>query len=214
MSKKTYRDVSKDIISNETLEQAFTEVENDKSYGPENDLITRCLKLYPENTNPDIVAIKIGLIDITNSTHISQYKSKINVVDLSNRIAKIDNIDTRIKNGDPSVVNEIADTKCNVNLFSFATKYCCYHNSNLYGKDDYSILDTILKDYLPRYFSNIKQSKIDKWRKEYDYKSYNDYITGKLDELNITVQSRKRKFDYFVWFKNRIQNNNTDTPTK
>lgn len=32
---------------------------------------------------------------------------------------------------------------------------------------------------------------------------YNDYITRKLDELGITVEHRKRKFDHFVWYKNR-----------
>ena len=33
--------------------------------------------------------------------------------------------------------------------------------------------------------------------------AYNDYITRKLDELGITVSFRKRKFDHFVWYKNR-----------
>lgn len=32
--------------------------------------------MFPDNTDPDIVAMKVGLIDITNSTHLSQYKSK------------------------------------------------------------------------------------------------------------------------------------------
>lgn len=35
------------------------------------------------------------------------------------------------------------------------------------------------------------------------YKAYNDYITRKLDEYGITVEHRKRKFDHFVWYKNR-----------
>ena len=36
-----------------------------------------------------------------------------------------------------------------------------------------------------------------------DYKKYNNYITRKLDELGITLEFRKRKFDHFVWFNNR-----------
>ena len=32
---------------------------------------------------------------------------------------------------------------------------------------------------------------------------YNDYITRKLDELGITTPNRKRKFDHFIWYKNR-----------
>lgn len=201
--KSKYRDVSEDVISNETLEAEHNAVLVSNNYGPENDLITRCLQKYPANTEPEIVAMKIGLIDITNSTHLSQHKSKISMLELAEIISKIKDADERIKVGDPEVVNEIARCNGNVNLFSFASKYCCYHNCNLYGRDDYSILDTILKDYLPRYFPEIKRNTIQKWQDGFKYKEYNDFITRKLDELNITIDFRKRKFDHFVWFKNR-----------
>lgn len=201
--RKEYRDISNDIISNEAMEEAELVVQETDNYGPENELITRCLQKFPNNTDSDVVAMKIGLIDITNSTHLSQHKSKISMVELANIIASIPNIDARIEAGDPEVVNEIARSNGKINLFSFATKYCCYHNRNLYGRDDYSILDTVLKEYLPRYFDDITKSQIRKWQDEFDYKSYNDYITFKLDEYGITVEHRKRKFDHFVWYKNR-----------
>ena len=125
------------------------------------------------------------------------------MVELSTLIAAIPDIDARIKAGDPEVVNEIARSNGNINLFSFASKYCCYHNRSVYGRDDYSILDTVLKEYLPRYFSDVTQHQIQKWQNHYQYREYNDYITKKLDELGITVANRKRKFDHFVWYKNR-----------
>lgn len=100
-------------------------------------------------------------------------------------------------------MNEIARSNGKINLFSFASKYCCYHNRNLYGKDDYSILDTVLKEYLPRYFDDVTKSQIQKWQDNFNYKAYNDYITNKLDEYGITIEYRKRKFDHFVWYKNR-----------
>lgn len=201
--RKEYRDISNDIISNEAMEEAELVVQETDNYGPENELITRCLQKFPNNTDTDVVAMKIGLIDITNSTHLSQHKSKISMVELANIIASIPNVDARIEAGNPEVVNEIARSNGKINLFSFATKYCCYHNRNLYGRDDYSILDTVLKEYLPRYFDDITKSQIQKWQNEFDYKSYNDYITFKLDEYGITVEHRKRKFDHFVWYKNR-----------
>lgn len=197
------RDVSGDVITNESIEESARLVEGTDNYGPENELITRCLQRFPENTDPDIVAMKIGLIDITNSTHLSQHKSKISMDELCHIIASIPNIDARIAEGDPEVVNEIARSNGKINLFSFASKYCCYHNRNLYGSDDYSILDTILKEYLPRYFDDVTQSQIQRWQDGYQYRDYNDYITRKLDELGITVDHRKRKFDHFVWYKNR-----------
>ncbi len=202
-STKGYRDVSGDIITNEAMEEAETLVQGTDNYGPENELITRCLRKFPKNTDPDIVAMKVGLIDITNSTHLSQHKSKISMVELANIIAAIPYIDERIADGDPEVVNEIARSNGKINLFSFASKYCCYHNRNLYGRDDYSILDTVLKEYLPRYFDDITKGQIQKWQDSFNYKAYNDYITKKLDECGITVNHRKRKFDHFVWYKNR-----------
>ena len=202
-STKGYRDVSGDIITNEAMEEAETLVQGTDNYGPENELITRCLRKFPKNSDPDIVAMKVGLIDITNSTHLSQHKSKISMVELANIIASIPDIDERIAAGDPEVVNEIARSNGKINLFSFASKYCCYHNRNLYGRDDYSILDTVLKEYLPRYFDDITKGQIQKWQDSFNYKAYNDYITKKLDECGITVNHRKRKFDHFVWYKNR-----------
>ena len=202
-SKKTYRDVSGDVISNETLDEASALVQSTDNYGPENELITRCLQKFPQNTDPDVVAMKVGLIDITNSTHLSQHKSLISMVELCHIIVGIPDIDARIAAGYPEVVNEIARSNGRINLFSFASKYCCYHNHNLYRRDDYSILDTILKEYLPRYFSDITKGRIQRWQDTFDYRAYNDYITHKLDELGITVPYRKRKFDHFVWYKNR-----------
>ncbi len=202
-SKKKHRDVSNDIISNESLDKISLLVESTNNYGPENKLISRCLHKFPYNNDPDVVAMKIGLIDITNSTHLSQHKSLISMDELCHIIASIPEIDNRIKVGDPEVVNEIARSNGNINLFSFATKYCCYHNRNLYGNDDYSILDTVLKEYLPIYFNDITKNQIQKWQSGFEYKKYNDYITKKLDELRITTTNRKRKFDHFIWYKNR-----------
>lgn len=202
--KLKYRDVSGDVISNESIEQEHLMVLETDNYGPENDLITKCLIKYPKNTEVELVALKIGLIDITNSTHLSQHKSKISMVELAEIISRIENIDERIKNGDPEVVSEIARCNGKVNLFSFASKYCCYHNCNLYGNDHYSILDTVLKNYLPLYFPEIKRNTIQEWQDKFLYKDYNDFITRKLDELNISIDHRKRKFDHFIWHKNRL----------
>lgn len=201
--KKMKRDVSNDIINNETLEEVSQAVMETENYGKENELITSCLKKYPDNTNIETVAMKIGLIDITNSTNISRYKRLISVVELAEIIVQIPDIDNRIKNGDPEVVNIIARSNGNINLFSFASKYCCYHNRNLYERDDYSILDTVLKESLPNYFNDVTESEIKNWQKSFNYKAYNDYITNKLDELGITIPFRKRKFDHYIWFKNR-----------
>lgn len=120
-TKKGARDVSGDVITNTSIEEAEALVQGTDNYGPENDLITRCLQKFPSNTELDVVAMKVGLIDITNSTHLSQHKSKISIVELANIIAAIPNIDERIKAGVPELVNIIARSNGKINLFSFAT---------------------------------------------------------------------------------------------
>ena len=200
---KTEKDSSLLEITNENLDKVHNLVLQDPKYGRENDVITASLKAYPKNDNVALVAMKIALIDITNSTHISQHKQKVSIADLAEIIVGIKDVDERIAKGDPEVVNEIARTNGEINLFSFASKYCCYHNHNLYERDDYAILDTVLMNTLPQYFDDIRKSDIENWRRNIDYKSYNDYITRKLDELGITTKDRRRKFDHFVWYLNR-----------
>ena len=192
-----------EAITPDAIEEVERSVLSSQNYGQEIKLITDCLSVFPKNKDVNIVAMKIGLIDITNSTHISQYKSKISIVELANHIVDIPDIDKRIASGDPSVVNEIARTNGKINLFSFASKYCCYHNHNYYKKDDYSIYDSILIEYLPLYFGDITTYKLKTWKDNFKYECYNEYITRKLNELNIQIPDRKRKFDHYIWFKNR-----------
>lgn len=191
-------------VSNDAIEEIEKLVQATKNYGPYIFLIEKCLTKFQKNTDPVEVATKIALIDITNSTHLSLQKSKISVAELAEIITNIDDVDKRIANGDPEVVNEIARSNGKVNLFSFASKYCHYHNSVVYGKDDYSIYDTVLKNSLPKYFNNnVNKKDIEEWRKKFEYEKYNDYITDELDNLQIMVKNRKRKFDHFVWYLNR-----------
>ncbi len=189
-------------ITNEAIEEVCRKV-NNSNYGPEWVMIQECLQRFPNNTDPNIVAMKMGLIDITNSTRLSQYKELINIAEFSRIIASIPNIDKRLANGDPELVNEIAKSNGKINLFSFATKYCCYHNIYIYERDDYSILDGVVKETLPVYFEDITKNQINKWQNMRNYESFNDYITTKLDELGITLDYRRRKFDIFVWWNNR-----------
>ena len=173
------------------------------NYGKEDKLITDCLKRFPENTDREIVAMKIALIDVTNNTNLGRHKAKISLCELADKIISIKDFDKRVAAGDFKLVNEIARTNDEINLFSFASKYCCYHNTNLYGKDDYSIYDTILKKNLSRYFGDITAYQLEKMRKNIDYKSYNDYIENKLNDLKIHCPFRRRKFDRYIWYENR-----------
>lgn len=49
-AKKEYRDVSVDVITNASIEEAEKLVQNTDNYGPENDLISRCLHKFDINS--------------------------------------------------------------------------------------------------------------------------------------------------------------------
>ena len=84
-------------IDLENIEQS---VLNDSKHGSKNKLITECQKKYSLNMDVDEVAMKICLIDVTDSTNLSRYKKYISVVDLANIIVGIKDIDNIIKQGD------------------------------------------------------------------------------------------------------------------
>ena len=196
-------------LNTQAILKADKDVRNDPSYGPEEELINTFFNKYPANTDKTIVAAKVAIIDTTNSTNISRYKSKISLCDVAQIIVGIEDFDKRVKSGDVKLVEEIARTskeKYNINLFSFASKYCCYHNVHVYKRDDYSIFDNIVKKNLPAHCGEkfkITMNKIDTWRNKIDYKSFNDLIGELLDDKKIAIPNRRRAFDHFLWYTNR-----------
>lgn len=188
------------------LEQATKKVINSENYGAEFELIREALKKYPKNNDKIIIAFKISLIDVTNSTNINKYKSKLSLNKLVNNIYEIKDFDERVKQGDIKLIKEIAEKNGEINLFSFATKYCCYHNTIIYERDDYSIYDSVLRDHIPEYTENITKHKIECWRKEKDYESYHNCISKILENNKIDIKEKRRKFDRYIWSKYRTTN--------
>lgn len=203
-------------LNDSLLLAAENEVKKDKKYGPEQDLIDTFFKKYPKNTDKLIVAAKIAIIDTTNSTNLARYKSKISLCDVVDIIMGIKDFDARLKQGDVALVEEISRTskeKYDINLFSFATKYCCYHNVHVYGKDDYSIFDNVVKDHLKDYNTkkhSVSAYQVEKWRTQMDYKAFNNYIGNLLDDYKITLSNRRRAFDYLLWYDNKNEDKNKE----
>lgn len=188
------------LITDKDLEDVNKQVFQ-TNYGKEDALITECFESFPKNVDPQIVALKVALIDVTNNTRLSLHKSQISVCEIAEKICSIKDFDQRVEVGDPSLVSELAKTG-KVNLFSFASKYCCYHNTNLYKKDDYSIFDNVLKKTLAKHF-DISEYKLNQWRNSYKYESYNEFIGQIIKDLHLSCDFKRRKFDRYIWFKYR-----------
>lgn len=188
------------VLRSKDLHEAHNDVLSDDKYGKEYRLIEDVLKKYPNNKTIEDVACKIAVIDFTNSTNLRQ--NKINLYTLAKIITNI-NFDAKVAKGDVSLVSDII-SKCPVKLYSFASKYCCYHNTFLYNRDDYSIYDSVVKKHLPDYAT--EKLPASKWRKNFNYETFNQYIGDLLDEYGITAATepqRRRLFDHYVWYKNR-----------
>ena len=190
-------------ITVENIEEQHRLVEESTNYGQEGLIIREVLNAYPKHDDLNTIAMKIAVIDVTNSTHLSQYKSQLSLYDLAKVILDIPAFDVRLAAGDPELVNIIAKNVGAINMFSFASKYCTYHNVEVYHRDDYSIFDGIVKESLPNYVDGLSKHKLDVWKSEYNYVAFNECIGGLLDEYNIHIPFRRRKFDHFLWYANR-----------
>lgn len=188
-------------------------VQDDPKYGKEQSLICDIIKRIPQNRDILDIAMKVAVIDLTNSTQLSNYKSKLSLFDISNIIFNIQDFDRRVSKGDVSLVAEIARS-CKdfggkdkgVNLLSFASKYCCYHNVYQYNRDDYSIYDNVVSENLHLYSTKklpLGKTTPEQWRKNIQYEKFNEYIGLLLDEYGIKIPCRRRMFDHFLWFANR-----------
>lgn len=198
-------------FSEADLEETALRVEADPRYGEEATIIKHCLRKFPENKDSDVIAMKIALIDMTNSTNLNKHLGKIFLTELIEKI-KGSNFDQRVAAGDVSLISELAQGT--VNLFSFFSKYCLYHNFYIYQKDDFVIFDGVMQRHIGAFLSQFEYNGriypsaripacIEAMRRNYDYASYLKLIDYILEANEIHCPNKHRKFDWFVWYNHR-----------
>ena len=194
----------------EEVEQA---VQSDAVYGNKaNGLeLDYYLSKHQANIERDIVIHKILLIDYTNSTNLRMYGKKgTSAFFLADKIIENSTmLDQMIREGNPNAVRIIAGFGT-VNLFSFATKYCCYHNTICYKRDDYSIYDSIVAKMIP-YYLNIRPSIITNCRIHQDYHNYKMIVDSLIADYGLQcIPNIRRKIDHFLWFQDKEKNKKND----
>lgn len=199
-------------LSIEKLEQQHKAVLTDLRYGKNIDLLKNIITKCPTNDDIYEIAAKISVVNLTSSTQLSQHSAKLSLYDISEIILDL-KIDNDIKTGNPDVVNRIAAKfkENGVNLFSFASKYCFYHNAYLYYRDDFSIFDSVVATHLhlcaPGYMP-ITTNEVYGWKNNIQYEKFNNYIGDLLDAYDIHHPDRRQMFDHFLWNKFRKSNLN------
>ena len=193
------------------LDETALRVNSDPRYGEEAAIINSSFNKFPRNDDDSIIAMKIALIDMTNSTNLNKHLSKVHLTKLIDKVMNC-KFDERVAAGDDSLIGELA--KNEINLFSFFSKYCLYHNYYVYQRDDFVIFDGIMQNHIGQFISfyeykgktySATQIKncVEKMRLTYDYKGYLNLIDSILISNNINSADKHRKFDWFVWYNNR-----------
>ena len=100
-------------------------------------------KTYPKNRSMDDILVKVCTLNDFYSTNIfSPFK-------VAKHILEID-IDKRLKKGDLTLVNDIANIQVNdqkrIVFYSFATKYCSHHRPLIYPIYD-SFVEKVLMSF-------------------------------------------------------------------
>ena len=145
-------------------------------------------KDYKKNTDLNEILIKCSCLNDFYSTNIFLiYPVAKNIFDL--------NIDKRLKNGDASLVNDIAHVTINgkeKTFYSFASKYCSHHNAIEFPIYDYFVDKMLMHFQKKDKFSNFKKDDLKDYVKFknilIEFKKYYD-----IDEFNL------RDIDKYLW---------------
>ena len=142
---------------------------------------------YKRNTDLNEILIKCSCLNDFYSTNI------FSIYDVAKHIYKL-NIDNRLNQIDPTLVNDIANVKIKgieKTFYSFASKYCCHHNY------DFPIYDYFV-DRMLIYFKG--KDKFAKFTRE-DLRDYTKF-------RNVLLEFRKyydleeyslRDIDKYLW---------------
>lgn len=164
-------------------------------------------------------------IDKENSTHlaVSGHKKgdKKGVDAVANKILDIDDFETKLKNTDTGLVDEIAKAVPQISKFSFASKFCTY--VSIYkdkNPNAYSIYDKVISEILPYYeWKFLHTTKIhaqknrnkkvvstieDSFAKKgsFNYNGYNTLIGQIIEAINKEkkLNVNRLTFDRILWY--------------
>ncbi len=137
---------------------------------------------------------------------------------MAERIYGTENIEQRIKAGDLSLVDYLAQACEGMYKPSFASKFCTYVSRYKWGLDNYSIYDSVLQDTIPyyawnylgeRYVATKKSTiSIERGRKKSEkgrintYEDYHALIGRIIERINIIkgLDVTREIFDHMLWY--------------
>lgn len=168
-------------------------IKNDLRYSVSDKAIINLFKQFPKNKELEDILLKICVINDMYSTNI------LGTFRMAEHIKQLD-IDNALDNAEPMVVHEIAighgiktrKGDRDINFYSFATKYCNWHN-----KVEYPIYDSFVHKILVAYrkrdsFSEFNDADLK------DFPRFKQIITDFKNRYSLTKHGF-REIDNFLW---------------
>ena len=157
------------------------------------DALSYLFETYPTNRELRYIIIKVTSLDSLYNTNL-RMSGKNAVVKVASHILSKD-IDSKLQIGSLDVVNEIADIKINNkprHNYSFATKYCHWHQPDFYPVYD-SYVDQLLWAYHNQLgFMDFQQAQLRQ------YPRYKEIIEEFRKNYGLS-QFNFRELDKFLW---------------
>lgn len=143
---------------------------------------------YPNNTDINDILIKASALNDFYSTNI------FSIFPVAKHILSL-NIDSRLKSGDETLVNDIANIVINgkqKNFYSFATKYCSHHFPKIFPIYDSYVEKVFVYFQKKDNFSKFKRADLKNYKKFkntlIEFKKFYN-----IDEYNL------KDIDRYIW---------------
>ncbi len=181
------------IPNNELVDEYIEIFNKDERYYLADNAIINLFRQFPENKTLEDILLKISVINDLYSTNI--YGTFI----IAKHIQKL-NIDNKLLEGDPNIVKQIATghgirfakTDKEISFYSFATKYCNWHNKEAFPIYD-SFVDKVLRAYRKKdSFSKFKDNELK------DYIRFKQIVSDFKTTYSLTEHNLK-EIDKFLW---------------
>ncbi len=181
-----------DLPSVELVQEYISKFDGDKELVIVEEVLSELFGKYPNNQELCDILIKAAALNSLYNTHIFA------IVKMANHIHKnINNLDARLRSGSIELVDDIALLEVGNNKkrrnYSFASKYCHWHQPNIYP-----IYDSYVENIIWKYRKQDKNFMMFKRTELQQYERYKEIIDGFREHYRLT-KFNYRQIDKFLW---------------
>ena len=172
-----------------TIDEEITAFDSDPETALSESTIGELISTYPENQDARHVLVKVIAVN-------ALYHARVLDVDLqplSAHIHRINGLDEKLKQGEPEVVDLIwKSQETRRHYFSFATKFCSWHNQEAYSIYDLNVWEALVAYRAMGGRFNFRNSECD------DYAGFLAVVTRFRESYGLATYSLK-SIDKFLW---------------